>query len=88
METTLQLLEKALATGKSQRALSRDLGLADTALGAAKHRGSLSPVAAGQLAAMLGEPVDHWIAIAVIESEPKSRVTEQLRKALRSVRNS
>lgn len=90
MKTTLDLLSKA--TDKlgaiSERALSQQLGHSPTAITTAKQRGNLSPILAGQLADIVGENVEHWIAVAVIEGAPRSRVTDQLKRAIAGARNS
>jgi hypothetical protein len=94
MESTIQLLDKALSSVRqtdpkaSERSFSKQLGLSPAALSVARHRGNLSPIAAGQVALLLGENVEHWMAVAAIEAEPKSRATEQLRRMLTTVRNS
>lgn len=94
MDSTMQLLDRALATmknkepGATEAAFSRSLGLNRSTLAVARSRGNLSPVAAGQVAALLGEPVDHWMAVAALEAAPKSRATEQLRRMISAVRKS
>lgn len=86
MNTTIDLLDKALETTKlSERALSLRIGLSASNLSVARNRGSLSPVAAGQIAKELGQDVAYWMAIAVIESAQRSRVTEHLRRAVEAV---
>jgi len=90
MKTTLELLGKA--TDKlgpiSERALSQRLGHSATAITTAKQRGNLSPILAGQLAEIVGENVEHWMAVAVIEGTPKSRITDSLKRAITATRNS
>lgn len=89
MKNTLQLLEKAQqkTAPLSERQLSIQLGHSPYAIRACRTRGNLSPVIAGQLAELVGEDVREWIALAALESEPRSRVTDHLRRALTSVRN-
>jgi hypothetical protein len=89
MQTTLELLTKALTKAEtSERQLSMKLGHSPTALQMGRARGKVSPVIAGQLAEMLGEPVEHWIAVAAIEAQPRSRVTDHLRRAISAARGS
>ena len=94
MNSTIELLDHALATQRqsdpkaSERALSMRIGLSAAALAVARKRGNLSPVAAGQLAVLIGEDFEHWMAVAAIEAEPKSRQTEQLRRMITAVRKS
>jgi hypothetical protein len=84
MQTTLDLLNKAEKhLGPiSYRQLSTSLGHSPTALNNARHRGSLSPLLAGQLAQLTGENVAEWVALAAMEATPKSRVTEALKRAI------
>lgn len=78
MQTTMDLLNKAIETlssgdeKKSQRELSVELGFCANAIGVAKNRKRLSPVAAGVLAEKIGEDPIYWAAIAGIETEKKS----------------
>ena len=83
MHTTLELADAALAkTGLSERALCRELGVASTNIAVARQRGNASPLLAGQLAATLNLNVEHWMAVAVLESMPKSRSRERLARAI------
>ena len=92
MHTTLELLDTALKGGDSERELSRLLKLGSSTLGVARHRGRLSPKAAGTLAAHIGLDPTPWIALAAIEAEKpdshlnilRSRIGAQIDK----VRNS
>jgi hypothetical protein len=90
MKTTLELLEKAAAkvAPLSERQLSMRLGHAATTLAMARRRGSLSPVIAGQLAELTGDDVVQWMALASLESEPKSPVTDRLKRMITTTRNS
>lgn len=94
MDSTIQLIDRALKQRRttdpeaSERSLSKELGLSHSALAVAKTRGNLSPLAAGQLAEMLGEDVRYWMSLANIEAAPKSRLTERLRRAIDKARNS
>lgn len=89
MKSTIELLTAATdRTNLSERALSTKLGHSPWTLSRGKLRGSLSPIVAGQLAEIVGESIERWMAIAAIESEPRSRVTDHLRKAITQARNS
>lgn len=71
MRTTMDLLDKALSTpNKTQTAWCKELQIGRTTLAVARIRGRLSPTIAGNLARLLGEPIEHWIAVAALESEP------------------
>lgn len=87
MKNTLELLAKASAKAAplSERQLAMRLGHAPTKLAMARRRGNVSPVLAGQLAEMLGENVEHWIAVAAIEAQPRCRVTDHLRRVLHAI---
>lgn len=83
MQTTLDLLDLAKKrTGLSDRALSQTLALSHASITMARSRRKLSPLLAGQLAALVGEDVEHWIALAAIEAAPRSRVTDHLRRLI------
>lgn len=82
---TLDLLDKAQATGRSLREWSVALGLHANALARAKGQGGLSPAVAAVLAAELGEDPRAWMAAAVLESErttPLGKKLERLTKRL------
>jgi plasmid maintenance system antidote protein VapI len=86
MRTTLDLIDAAITkTGMSQRELCRHLGVSVANLAMARQRGSVSPIVAGQLAALLDLNVEHWMAVSVLESTPKSRVTDSLRRVLHTI---
>ena len=90
MKSTLDLLERAKSSlgPTSERALSLRLGHAATTLTTARQRGSLSPELAGQLADTLGMPpaeVAQWMALAYIESKPKTAATTRLHRLLHTV---
>jgi hypothetical protein len=82
MKCTLDLLTQAKAQFApiSERALSQQLGHSPTALTTARQRGSLSPIIAGQLAERLGFDPVPWMALAVTETEKKSRTVDALRR--------
>ena len=94
MNSTMQLLDKAIKQAQaedppvSERAFSKRIGLSHAALSVARSRNRLSPIAAGQIAAQIGEDVEHWMALAAIEAQKKSRVTERLRRLIEGARNS
>ncbi len=81
-QSTLALLDKALEGGDSERELSRMLRLGSSTLGVARHRGRLSPQAAGTLAAHIGLDPTPWIALAALEAEKASPRLEILRKRI------
>ena len=83
MNTTIELLNEAIRkTEMSARALSMKLGHSPWTINRARERGTLSPVLAGQLAELLELDIGRWMALAAIESEPRSRVTDHLRRAI------
>jgi transposase-like protein len=91
-ETSLDLLRFALEGGDSSRELSRRLGLNPNALNLARHRGRLSPTAAGALAAHVGLDPTYWTAIAAMEAEPdsaqKTSLLQRLKAAALDIQNS
>jgi len=89
MDRSLDLLDRATQTGDSEREISRLIGLKSSTLGVARHRGHLSPVAAGALAAHLGLDPALWTAIAAFETAPQTSKTRSLLARLRErARNS
>lgn len=86
MQTTMDLLSKALALQPSAYAWCNDLGLSKSTIAVAKTRGRLSPVVAGGIAMKLGEDPEHWIAVAALEAEPESTLLQRLRKSQASWR--
>ena len=81
MQTTVELLGKALASGKAAE-LSREFGLNERAISNAKGRGKLSPSLAGALAISLGEDPQKWIVIAALEREKETPCKQIVCKAL------
>ena len=81
METTMQLLDKALTIEPNMSELCRKIETARSAISVAKHHGRLTPVIAGNLANFLGEDVTRWIAIAAIESAPDTPSKRRLEKS-------
>lgn len=80
MQTTINLLEKALAKQPAPYWTQR-LNLARTTLATAKVRGHLSPAIAGALADELGEDAQKWMVVAALESERDSACkTRMVRK--------
>lgn len=71
MQTTLDLLEKALAQHPAPYWTAR-LNLARTTLATAKVRGHLSPSIAGALAEEMGEDAQKWLVVAALEGERES----------------
>lgn len=81
MTKTLDLLDRAIARFKSERATSLALGLGATTLGAARSRGHLSPTVAGVIAQELGEDEMFWIALAAVEGERPSAQRDRLARS-------
>lgn len=88
METTLDLLARAMVDSPSSAALARELHVDRTALVKARERGRLSPTLAGQLAQKLGEDATRWTALAALEAEPATTARDKLRRLIERVRNS
>ena len=81
METTMDLLEKLKEPSNAKlkpRDICAALGVNRTALSVARLRGRLTPILAGGIADMIGEDVKHWVAIAAIEAEPKTKQRDYL----------
>jgi plasmid maintenance system antidote protein VapI len=74
MQSTMELLDKALSNRYEMSATDwcKQLQINRTALSVSRARGRLSPTVAGNLARLLGEDEERWIAIAAIEAEPES----------------
>jgi plasmid maintenance system antidote protein VapI len=72
MHTTMDLLAKAMSPPYelTEADWCRELDISRTTLSVAKLRGKLSPVVAGNLARLIGEDVEHWIAVAALEAQP------------------
>lgn len=88
-EKSIDLLQTALEGGDTTRELSRKLGMNSNALNVARHRGRLSPTAAGALATYIGHDTALWTAIAALEAEPPSEQQRSLlTKLLAKARNS
>ena len=80
---TIDLLNKAVAQSKSERALSRDMGLESSTLATARRRGKLSTAITIALADHLGENVLAW----VLQAEQESEKSEPLKRTLDSIKN-
>jgi len=78
MQSSIQLLHKALALNPNGAEWCRQLGMSRAALSTAHNRGRLSPTIAGNLARLLGEDVEHWIAVAALEGESPSYGRQKL----------
>jgi len=79
---SIELIDKAEATGTSLAEWARRLGLSRNALTAARHHGSLSPALAATLAHELGEPVLPYLKAAVLENEKAEPMRRKLTAAL------
>lgn len=88
METTLNLLHRALAQNNSQAFWSEQLHMGRNALANAKLRGRLSPTVAGNLARLIGEDATYWTALAALEAEPDSYGRRKLMSTIGTRRNS
>lgn len=77
METTMQLLDKALAI-EAAPYWHRELKLHRNAISNARQLGHVSPPIAGAMAKLLGEPIEKWICIAALESAKDSACKEML----------
>lgn len=77
METTMQLLDKALNVKRAAH-WANDLNLSNATFTMARKRGRLSPAMAGVIAMKLGENPQEWIAVAALEAEPDSVLLQQL----------
>ena len=87
MKSTLQLIDKALAQQPSAKFWCDQLGVSRNVLAVAKIRGRLSPTVAGNLARLLGEPVDDWIVIAALEGEPETPGRSKLLRTVKAFHN-
>lgn len=83
MERSITLLERAL-DGKTYGAIAPEIGVGISALANSKRVGHLSPLLAGQLALFLNENVEHWMAVAAIESAKKCKARTMLERHLRA----
>lgn len=88
MKCTLDLLDMAVQTEPSERALSLALKLSPTTLATARARGRLSPIVAGKIADRIHQPIAEWIALAALEAEPHIRDTKAIERLAAKVRNS
>jgi hypothetical protein len=78
MQNSMELLEKALEK-KTASEWARMFNIVPSTITNAKVRGRLGAALAGNFAMELGEPPERWIAIAALEAETKSPLTERLR---------
>lgn len=83
MQTTLDLLEKALSIQPAPF-WTKKLGLARQTLHTSKSRGHLSPAVAGALAEEMGAEAQQWIVIAALESERDSACKQRMLKRFTS----
>lgn len=88
MKCTLDLLDMAARTAKSESQLAQELKLHRTTLSTARRRGRLSPVVAGKLAERMKQPIAEWIALAALEAEPDIHGTEAIQRLADKVRKS
>ena len=81
MKSSMELLQKALNL-KTVSEWGRVFKIDPSAITNARRNGRLSPALAGNFAIELGEEPGEWIAIAVLEGERKSPLTERLRASM------
>lgn len=84
MDKSITLLERAME-GTIYADLAPQLGVGISALANSKRVGHLSPLLAGQLAVFLNENVEHWMAVAAIESAKKGKARTMLERHLQAV---
>lgn len=82
MQSTMKLLEAALAQDRNIATWTKRLGLSGKALYNAEARGHLSPAIAGALADELGQDPTPWIVVAALESERDSACKTRLMKRM------
>lgn len=87
MKSTLQLYHQALSQTPSAKFWCDQLGVSRNTLSTAQARGRLSPTVAGNLARLLGEPIDDWIVIAALEAEPPSAAKSKLLRTIKAFHN-
>ena len=78
MNSSMELLEKALEV-KTVSEWGRLFNIVPSTITNARARGRLGAALAGNFAIELGEPPEKWMAIAALEAETKSPLTERLR---------
>lgn len=83
MQQTIDLLTRALSQRQGIE-WAAEFGVSQAALSQAKKRGKLSPSLAGAFAEAMGEPVEHWIAIAGLEQDTASGIRARLLKKIAS----
>jgi hypothetical protein len=86
MKSTIDLLDHAVLSAKSQRDLGRALGLSQAALAMCRQRGNLSPEIAALVAAHVGEPIAYWTLRAVDESSRQAGAARLIRKAAEALK--
>lgn len=78
MQSTMQLYHKAMAQEPSAKFWCEQLGVSRNTLAVSKIRGRLSPTVAGNLARLVGEDEQFWVAMAALEAEPASYGKQKL----------
>lgn len=84
MQTTMNLLQRALKIDDNMAAWTKRLGLSKQALYNAENRQHLSPAIAGALADEIGEDPTPWIVVAALESERDSACKTRMLKRVAS----
>jgi len=85
MERSITLLERAL-DGRRYIDVADEIGVGIPALANSKRVGHLSPLVAGQLAVFLSENVEHWMAVAALESAKPGKARRMLESHFTSAR--
>lgn len=83
MDRSITLLERAMKD-RTYAEIAPQLGVGISALANSKRVGHLSPLVAGQIAVFLNENVEHWMAVAAIESAKKGKARTMLERHLRA----
>ena len=86
MDRSISLLERAM-NGSKYIEIAEQIGVGHSALANSKRVGHLSPLLAGQLAVLLNENVEHWMAVAAIECAKPGKARQMLEKHLRATVN-
>ena len=83
-EHSLDLINLALHRNPNQAHWCRELGVSRTTLAVAQSRGHLTPIVAADLARLLGENIERWTTIALLDSQPQTPKVKKLRAIVTS----
>ena len=78
-ENSLDLIDIAMRKVPNQAHWCREMGISRTTLAMAHRRGYLTPIVAADLARLLGESIEHWTTLALLDSQPQSAKVKKLR---------